>query len=176
MNPVDPFDAKRVDALREAFDASFAAPPATIGTARNRILAFRIQGDAYAWPAGESLALVRGAAVAPLPDATPALAGLGQIGDHVAAVYRLVLLLGYPTAAEPEPWIVQCRRDPTVALRLPGFSGFLEAEPDAVKPPRQTATERAHVCAILRAGGSHWQLLDAGGILAAVRRLAGSPS
>jgi purine-binding chemotaxis protein CheW len=113
--------ALRVDALRRAFDESFAVA-ATAGAAPgDELLAIRLRGDAHLLRLADVGRLLRVGRLVRYPGAAPAWLGLAGVAGGVVPVYDLGVLAGYPPG-EPPSWMAVCAAAP-VALAFDAFDG-----------------------------------------------------
>lgn len=117
----------RLRALREAFDASFAAAPAEPGKPARLHLAVRVGGRPYAIPLDAVAGVVRDTRVTPLPSPEPAFLGVAGRSGRPVAVFDLRLLLGAETAP-PAGALVLVRAPEPCALAVDGVDGSFAAD------------------------------------------------
>jgi purine-binding chemotaxis protein CheW len=115
----------RAQAMRQAFDASFAQPAQGRADAVEALLAITVGGDPYVLRLAEIAGLHASRAITTLPSPVPELAGLVGLRSALVPVYDLAALLGYPRAAAPR-WLVVLAAAP-VALAFEGFAGYVTA-------------------------------------------------
>lgn len=138
----------RAQALRQAFDRSFAQPPSPEVARMEEFLAVRVAGDAYALRVREIAGLFVDKVVAPLPSEVPQLLGVSGLRGAIVPVYDLGTLLGYPARTSAR-WLVLARSLEPVALAFERFERHLrlprealapaERPPSAVRETAQTA-------------------------------------
>jgi purine-binding chemotaxis protein CheW len=126
------------DALRRAFDAGFAAPPAARAAAEVGLLRLRAGGAPVAVRTLEAAGLVPAARLCPVPGARRELLGLAGVRGEVVPVYALSRLLGWPDAGERPAWLLLAG-DPRdlaarVALACGAFEGQVAVPPGALVP------------------------------------------
>ena len=139
----------RAEALREAFDRSFAQPPALEAVRTENLLAIRVVGNPYALRVAEIAGLFADKAVVPVPSAVPELLGVSGLRGAIVPVYDLAALLGYPARAEAR-WMVLARSREALALAFGMFEGQLVVSlQDAIS----TAGERPRERGAVRAAG-----------------------
>jgi purine-binding chemotaxis protein CheW len=139
----------RAQALREAFDRSFAEPLAPAVAQTEAFLAVRIAGNAYVLRIGEIAGLFADRVVAPVPSEVPHLLGVSGLRGAIVPVYDLAALLGYPAGAATR-WLVLARSREPVALAFEAFEAQLALLPRDVV---SAADDRQHVRGAVRAAG-----------------------
>jgi purine-binding chemotaxis protein CheW len=161
----------RAAALREAFDRTFAAPPAAVGRTVTDLLAVQVGGDPYLIRMAEVGGLAVDRVVTPLPGAPPALAGLAGVRGGILPVYDLAALLGYPRAVSPR-WIAVLA-DAPIAVAVDGFDGYLRRAEGEIAFDAPPPTASRHVAAIARAADFVRPVVSLASMLAAIasRRL-----
>jgi chemotaxis signal transduction protein len=112
--------AGRVEALRRAFDRSFADAPRLDADARCDLLAIRVAGDPYALRLAEVAGLFADRVVTPLPTPVPELLGIAGFRAALVPVYDLRALLAYPGTDIPR-WVVTTTGEAAVALAFDQF-------------------------------------------------------
>ena len=121
---------KRVRAMREAFDGSFAMQ-AEVAPTLDSYLAVRLGRRAHALPVREIGGLFARKPITRLPTAEPALLGIAHFRGTIAPVYDLQLLLGHAPADNPG-WLVIASTAP-VAFAFSRFEGHVRvAQQDIV--------------------------------------------
>lgn len=138
----------RVQALRDAFDRTFAEAPSG-GTQRGEIaLAIRIADDAYALPLAPHIAtVVKVPRIVPLPGGSAQQLGVAGVRGTLAIVFSLPELLGYGRTGEPA-WLATLTGKPNAALAFDRIEGQIDlaAHPLA----RGTTTGgRRHVAGVI---------------------------
>ena len=114
---------ERALALRRAFDATFAAPPADAQGAMEDFLAIRIAGHPHAISVAHVARLVTTPKIVHVPSGRPAVLGVAAIRGALVSVHSLGILLGYPGDAQPpldrgRRWARRCRPRVRRARRL----------------------------------------------------------
>lgn len=143
----------RVTALRQAFDAAFAAPPPEGEAAAVALLLVRIGGGRYAVRLDEVGEVVHARAVTPCPSGRPSLLGLLGHRDRIYGLFGLAELLGEPAGAAP--WALVLPRG-AVALAFEGVERYVQvAEQDLFDGGEAGGTpRRGHVREGARIGGA----------------------
>lgn len=144
--------AGRVEALREAFDRSFAQPPVLETVRTEDWLAIRVAGNPYALRVAEIAGLFADRVVVPVPSAVPELLGVSGLRGAVVPVYDLAVLLGCPAQVAPR-WLVLARAREPVALAFDAMEAQLTVAPQDVIFETGDAGAHAHVRGTLRAEG-----------------------
>lgn len=144
--------AGRVEALREAFDRSYAQPPVLEAVRTEDLLAIRVAGNPYALRVAEIAGLFADRAVVPVPSAAPELLGVSGLRGAIVPVYDLAALLGCPARAAPR-WLVLARAREPVALAFDVMEAQLAVSPRDVIFETGDAGPRTHVRGTLRAEG-----------------------
>ena len=87
--------ASKVAEIRNAFDHSYAIPPASqVGEQIENLLAVRVAGDPYALRVGEISSLTNSRKTVALPSPVSELLGVAGIRGGFVPVYSLAALLG----------------------------------------------------------------------------------
>jgi purine-binding chemotaxis protein CheW len=160
------------DALREAFDQSFArAPTAETGAAAMvNLLAVRIGSRPYAVRLADVSGLFTDTRVTWLPGPTAMSRGLAGLRGTIVPVYDLGMLLGYPRAAAPR-WLLVTAATP-VGLAFEGFDGYLTVRRDAIVPEARAEAAERPVREILPEDAGR-SIIDLASILTAIGTLSG---
>jgi chemotaxis signal transduction protein len=117
------------EALRRAFDGSFADPPAAAARGREGFLTVRIGGDPYAFRVGDVLAVVSDRKIVAVPTPAPALLGLASLRGDLVPVYDLAQLLGQPRATSTR-WLAVARGPDPVGFAFETFEAHVSAASD----------------------------------------------
>ncbi|HEX7900789.1 MAG TPA: chemotaxis protein CheW [Planctomycetota bacterium] len=155
---------ERVRALRREFDASFAAPPRSVGEASESFLAIRVAGDPYAIPLGDIAALAARPATAPLPSRRPECLGLVGRGGALAALYSLPALLGAAAGTSTPRWMALLRAGTGLALGFEDYEGYARFTLSELSPLGEGA-KRRHVSRAARHGGTSRLIIDIASIV-----------
>jgi purine-binding chemotaxis protein CheW len=160
------------DALRQAFDRSFAQAPAaaTGADAMVNLLAVTIGARPYAVRLADVSGLFTDKRVTWLPGPTAALRGIAGLRGTVLPVYDLAMLLGCPRAAAPR-WLLVTAATP-VGLACEGFDGHLSVRRDAIVPEARAEAAEWHVREMLP-GEIGRSIIDLASVLAAIGNLSG---
>jgi purine-binding chemotaxis protein CheW len=169
---------KRIDdaaQLRAEFDGSFALPSATRADDHERLLALRLDGDAYALRLSEIAGLVSGRKIVPVPSPVPAVLGVASQRGDVFAVYSLAVLLGHSRPTAPPRWLALCRDQEPVALAFADLDGYFEAPRAELRRPAGDAGARAHLHAVVQYAQRTLSVLDVASLVEAMKRRAAPP-
>lgn len=132
----------RAQALREAFDRSFAEAPAIERAALENILAIRVSGNPFALRLAEIAGLFADRRITPVPGPVAELLGVAGLRGLMVPVYDLGSLLGHATAAKAR-WLVVARDGWPVGLAFEKFERHLRVPREALAPAeRAQATVR----------------------------------
>jgi len=160
--------------LREAFDRSFAEPPARQGADLEDLLAVKVARRRYVLRLRQVAGLVPDRPVTPLPGPVPALLGVAGFSGSTVAVYDLAAVLGHGTAQDPR-WLVLTRGAPVVALAFDDLDGHLRVPGDAVvEHTGGRAGERCVRGMVPRPDGSR-PVVDVPAVVQVIRGLTGHP-
>jgi chemotaxis signal transduction protein len=116
--------APSAEALRHAFDRSFALPLAEGTRDTLDFLAVRVAGRAYALARDELGGVAVELRVTPVPSPDPALVGLVGVRGGLVAVFDLGVLVGARPCATPARWLALGRRDVRFALCFDELEGY----------------------------------------------------
>jgi hypothetical protein len=114
------------ESLKQAFDATFAAPLALDRQSAESFLALTIEAHAYAIPVREVAGLVAARKIVPIGSPVRGMLGLAGIRGNLVPVYSLPALLGYARDEEPARWFLLCEAAVQVALAFARFDGYVE--------------------------------------------------
>jgi purine-binding chemotaxis protein CheW len=114
----------RANALREAFDNSFASQPAAAIDAFEGVLAIRVCGEPYAVALAEVHGLFVDRKVVPLPARSSESVGITCLRTGIIAVYSLRVFLGYPSAETPARWLISAGERQPFALAFERFEAY----------------------------------------------------
>ena len=141
-------NASRVSELREAFDRSFASPPARATQEIDDLLAIRVSGERYAIRLRDIAGIVTGRKLISVPASTPALLGLAGIRAGIVPVFGLASLLGHAQASDSARWMVLCDAEEPVALGFSDFEGYLRLPQSALQVEENLHDARKYVAAV----------------------------
>ncbi len=137
MSPTDLLE--RSQALREAFDRSFALPAVTARASTLDYLALRVGAEPWAVALSEVASVHADRSIVQVPGRLPALLGLVALRGEVHAVHDLSALIGGPRSA-PGRWLLVPARRAGLALAFTELEGTRRVAPDEVV---NEAAERA---------------------------------
>jgi chemotaxis signal transduction protein len=109
------------EALRHAFDQSFALPPPPPMEAFEDLITMSLGGNPYAVLLRDIAGMVAGSKVITVPAVAPYFLGIAGVRGEVVPVFGLAAMLGYPEDATPPRWMLLCGGKVPLAL---GFSQF----------------------------------------------------
>jgi chemotaxis signal transduction protein len=148
--------------LRQAFDASFAAPVSSQSERHEDFLAIRVGAGRYALRLAEFGGLYVDLRIVSVPSPAAQLLGVVGIRGAMAPIYDLAALLGYPPASGPR-WIVLAKSPETVGFAFDAFDSHLKV------PAASLAEGDSHK----GGGGQHLRgAVQAGGTLLPIIHLA----
>jgi len=132
----------RAEALRRAFDRSFAEAPPVAGEPAEDFLAIRLGSEPYAVRLPEVVGLYADRQVVALPSPLPELLGIVGIRGSTRPVYDLAALLGHSAGAAGR-WLLLTGTTEVIALAFTAFDGYVRsrrrdvARPDGIPPGQQ---------------------------------------
>jgi purine-binding chemotaxis protein CheW len=124
---------KRLEALKEAFDHSFAAPPPAARSDFERLVGVRVgvERQAFAFRLTDLSGLSALPALVPLPGAPAACLGVAGVRGRLVPVFDLGLMLGLSSA--PARWVVLGPVEEPVAFAISELDGYFEAPHDTLQ-------------------------------------------
>src|SRR5687767_2494317 len=128
--------AGRAEALRQAFDRSFAEEPSAQAEAPEDLLAICVGGAPYAARVAQIAGLLVDKKITALPAPAPALIGLAGFRGGLVAVYDLRALLGYAAGAASRH-ILLAAGQAGVGLLFDGLDGYLRLSRESIAPAAQ---------------------------------------
>ncbi|WP_127505821.1 chemotaxis protein CheW [Actinoplanes solisilvae] len=117
---------RRLRALREDFDQSFAEPARSHDEEHLELLTIRAGGRPYAIRLSQTSGVHPDRPVTALPGPMPALLGLAGFAGAVVPVYDLAALLGHPVPDVPR-WLVLAAGSPLLGLAFHELDGHVRA-------------------------------------------------
>ncbi|MBS2024383.1 MAG: chemotaxis protein CheW [Deltaproteobacteria bacterium] len=157
-----------VSELRRAFDASFAAAPASASEDTADLLALRLAGDAHAVRLEELTGLVRVPKLLPVPARAPAFLGLVGLRGLLVPVFSLAEVLGYPAPREVPRWMLLCGKSEPLGLAFDDFEAFLRLPLSAITRLAPGA-QRPCVLEVVQARDEAKSIIDLARVLATLR-------
>ena len=134
----------RAQALRRAFDQSFAQAPRSAPATRHDLLAIRLGRDAYAIRLPQLAGIFADKVVTRLPHTDAACLGIAGFRGALVPVYDLRVLLGHPGAATPR-WLALASFS-CVAVAFDALDGYLRVPQEQLAPrTHDDAAQRPHV-------------------------------
>lgn len=132
----------RARALRDAFDAAFAAPAEAPRRDEISLLTLRVGTEPFAMRVLEAAGILTARPLAAVPSRRPELLGVAGLRGNVVPVYSVARLIGRAEEAEAPRFLVLAVAGPEerVALAFSGFDGHLRVRPAALA----AAPDRAH--------------------------------
>jgi len=121
----DSIEASDATQLRQAFDLSFALPPALASQDVEDLLTIRVAGNPYAIRLLDIAEIVTGRKIVPVPAVTPNLLGLAGIHGGIVPVFGLSSILGYGPDPGTPRWMLLCGTEEPIALAFSHFEGYL---------------------------------------------------
>ena len=168
------------EALREAFDRTFATPAVMVDDTRESVLLIQAGNDPYALRLSQVTALVADKRVTWLPGSVPELLGVAAIRGAILPVYDLGALLGYPPTAAPR-WFVTAaafapdgataRQAIPVALAFDRFDGHRPVMREEISGAR-AESHTQYVREVVRVDGIVRPLVDLSSVVDAIAMLA----
>lgn len=167
-------------ALRQEFDATFAAAPRTGVETPQSFLAIRLGGDPYAIRIADISGLHVERRIMALPTPVAQLLGLAGFRGQVAAVYDLASLCGYARAVS-QRWMVLLRAQEPIALAFETFDMHFLALPHQLVHTQEagTAANRvasAHLQGAVRQGDVVRPIIQLQSVLADIRQRSSAPT
>jgi purine-binding chemotaxis protein CheW len=128
MNLKSSGSLENVDALRKAFDESFAIRPGERNQNVEGLLVLRVSGVSYAVKLREIKGLFRKKKISPVPGPVPELLGFAGIKGILVPVYSLAALLGRGQENCDSKWFVLCQSSEAAffALAVEEFEGYVD--------------------------------------------------
>lgn len=175
MSPAPGITGKAAE-LREAFDRSFALPPAAAAQEAEELLAIGVAGDPYAIRLTEVAGIVAGRAVTPIAAAASHLLGLAGIRGEIVPVFGLASILGHAEAADAARWIVLCAGEEPAALAFSRFEGCLRLPKSAIHSDQSRRGAHGPISHVANTDIGVRAVLSVPRVLAIIRHRAGTDS
>lgn len=145
---------ERIQSLRASFDQAFAEPIARRHSLPINLLAVRVGGEHLALRIDDLAGISLDRKCIALAGSIPQLAGVAGMRGKLLAVYRLGALLDCEGKAGSEPWIAQCREDPSVGLSFDELESHIRADPTGLHTVVPGEGHTKHVKEFLRDGST----------------------
>lgn len=175
MSPTPGIAGKAAE-LGEAFDRSFALPPAAAAQDSEELVAIGVAGDPYAVRLAEIAGIIAGRRVTPIAAAASHLLGIAGVRGEIVPVFGLASILGHAEAAASARWIILCGGEEPVALAFPRFEGCLRLAKSAIHPDRSPRSERQPITHVANTDTGTRAVISIPRVLASIQRRAGSDS
>jgi purine-binding chemotaxis protein CheW len=158
-------------ALRRAFDASFASPPASKQVNLEGVLAIRIGVDPYAIRLSDVSGLMAGPRIVYVPSPVTQLLGIIGRRGVMAPVYDLAAMLNYPPAVSAR-WLVLVGEAGSVGFAFETFEAHVQVPASSLGSVDGSAgtAPRGDVQGMTRAAGALRPVID----MASLMRRLGS--
>jgi purine-binding chemotaxis protein CheW len=173
VSGLQPNNLSDVAALRQAFDESFAQPPAAHAAAAEDFLGIRVAGSPYALRLLEAASVGARCHILALPSEQPDFLGLAGLKGELLPIYSLASLLGHGREEGEERWLVVCGAEQRLGLVFSALEGFLRvprSEVYGLGVPEQT---QDHVQEVLRFGTGVRPIVRVASIISSIgRRIA----
>ena len=141
----DSIEGNKAAQLRQAFDRTFALPPALVSPEVEDLLTIRVAGDPYAIRLLDIAEIFTGRIVVSVPAVTPDLLGLAGIHGGIVPVFSLSSILGYvPDPGSPR-WMILCGSEEPIALAFSDFEGYLRLPMSALHADENFREKREDV-------------------------------
>jgi len=125
VSELQPSNFRDVAALRQAFDESFAQPPAAHAAAFEDFLGIRVAGNPYALRLLEAAQVAAHGQVLELPSEQPEFLGLAGLKGELLPIYSLAALLGHGRETGEGRWLAVCGTEGRIGLAFANLEGFL---------------------------------------------------
>ncbi len=169
LAPLPP--SETVLALRRAFDAAFASPPAPSHAVSERLLAIGLGGDPFAMRLKDVAGLFKDRRVRLLPASLPHFLGVASLQGRPVPVYDLRRVFGYNPTPNPR-WLVLVPGPVPLGLAFDSFEGQFAALPEhLVAEPGGRA---GHVKQAVRTGETLRRIVEVASVVETVGSQAGA--
>ena len=145
--------------LRQAFDASFAAPPAAEGEQLADFLIVRAAASRLAVRLSEVSLVEAVRKIVPLPAARRGLLGLAGVRGRPLPVFSLASLLGEAEESAPR-WLCVHESSEPIALGVDAIEQFLRVRPSDLAALAGTGERGRHTTGMLRAGAQSYAVVS----------------
>jgi chemotaxis signal transduction protein len=164
---------RQAAALRDAFDRSFALPPAQAPEEHEDLLAIRVAGHPYAIRLRDITGIVDKRTIVSVPAAAPSLLGLAGIRGEIVPVFGLSSILGHAEPAEAPPWMVLCGTDEPIALAFSEAEGYLRLPKAALHATRDPRTAPEYINEIVTTEAGVRPVIGIPVVVAAIHKRSG---
>jgi chemotaxis signal transduction protein len=143
-------------ALRNTFDAGFAAATVSRTEQLEGLLAIRVGSDPYALRISQIAGLHADLRIVAIPSPVAEVLGIVGLRGTMAPVYDLAALLRYPPATSPR-WMVLAVGSQPVGLAFEGFEAHVQVDQASLVGDEHkasgSATTQRHLRGSVRVGG-----------------------
>lgn len=165
-------ESERLDAMRRAFDQSYAVPPAGESASLERMIMIRLGGEPFVMRAGQITGLAKANRIVPLPSRIPEMLGLAGIRGTLVPVFDLAGILQLKSRTSTPSWLALVNCEVCIALGFDEFNGQEELTPASLYAD-ESHIPRRHVQLLARIGSSVQPVIDVPSILEVIRKNAG---
>ena len=170
--------AQRLAELRNAFDATFAAPLLEREEGRQIAITIRAGDTPFAVRLSDIAGVEACRRVVLLPDGMPGLLGLAGIRGQLVAVYDLAALLVGGGAAsragrDPARWMLLCAASREIGLAIDRIEGYVRFASTDVSAPSSAAMGE-QIREVLRHNGVLYGIIDLAWLVRAIEQKAQS--
>jgi purine-binding chemotaxis protein CheW len=159
------------EALRRAFDHSFATARGAERPEYESILAIRIAGHPYAVRLREIASLQADRRIVAFPSHIPYFLGLIGLRGVMVPVYDLRAMLGYTVVPDPR-WLLLVRAPELVGLGFDLFEAHLRMEPGQHSSTHAEVPPAQHVSGLVRTAEATRPLIHIASLLQAIAACA----
>jgi chemotaxis signal transduction protein len=156
-----------VEALRQAFDGSFAAAPHGAAADEVSLLAIRVGGEPVALRVHDTAGLLVVGRIVALPSHRPELLGITGVRGAVVPVFSLARLTGRSDADSPR-WVALAGGADRIGLAFATFEGHLRVPATSIHAAAPAGPERASLSGIADVPPAPRPILDLPAIVRAV--------
>jgi purine-binding chemotaxis protein CheW len=154
------------EAMRRAFDSSFAQPVAPAAEAPIDLIGIGMGGLYYAMRMSQITGLRSDLHVTPCPSPVAELMGIAGVGGALTPVYDLAALLGLPSGSRRWTALVE---GGALALAFTDFLGHFRLERSAIVPRTGNSTA-VHVTDFASHADRSWSVVDIPSVVSAIRK------
>ncbi len=158
----------RAQALREAFDQSFAAAPKGPSEELDDLLMIRLADDPYAISLREIGGIVAKRPIVAAPAMAEHFLGLAGVRGEVVPVYALASIFGLDEAEAPA-WMVLCGEAPVIALAFAHFDGYSRLPLSRIHSDSEQRAARPFVSRVVSTDTGVGAVIDVPRIITALR-------
>ena len=165
-----------VAALRQAFDESFAQPPAADAVPTEDFLGIRVAGSPYALRLLEAVSVSARCHILALPSEQPDFLGLAGLKGELLPIYSLASLLGHGREPAEERWLVVCGAEQRIGLAFAALEGFLRVPRSEVFGLGAPERTQVHVQEALRFGAGVRHIVRVSSIVSSIGKRSAAAS